>query len=187
MRRRGKLLLQAASVGLVAVLIALFGWRLATNDHAANLSKEVAKGKSPVAPGFTLERLDESNSGKLSLASLRGKVVVLNFWASWCHPCKEESGVLERAWQRYKGQDVVVVGVDGQDVAGDAVAFAKRYGLTYPLVYDGPASLATKYGVSGFPETWFIDRDGKLVGQHIVGPATDQTLRTNIERALAST
>jgi cytochrome c biogenesis protein CcmG, thiol:disulfide interchange protein DsbE len=182
MARRGKLLLQAASVGLVAVLIALFAWRLVAEDQAAQLGDSVNDGERPAAPGFTLERLDRE--GTISLASLRGKAVVLNFWASWCEPCKEESEILESAWQEYRERDVVVIGIDARDLLSEAREFAERYELSYPLAYDGPGETIGRYGVTGFPETWFVSRDGRLVGERIQGPVTEAQLRDNIEEAL---
>jgi cytochrome c biogenesis protein CcmG/thiol:disulfide interchange protein DsbE len=184
MARRGKLLLQAASIGLVAVLIGIFAWRLVGEDRAAGLGDSVNDGERPSAPAFTLERLD--GKGEISLASYRGKAVVLNFWASWCEPCKEESEVLERAWQEYRDRGVVFVGIDAMDAAGEARQFAERYGLSYPLVYDGPGETVGRYGVTGFPETWFVSRDGRLVGERVQGPVTEERLRENIEEALGS-
>jgi len=182
MARRGKLLLQAVSVGLVAVLIGLFGWHLLGEDQARSLGNAVNDGERPAAPGFTLDRLNEE--GTISLASLRGKAVVLNFWASWCEPCKEESEVLESVWQEYRDRGVVFVGIDARDALSEAVAFAGRYDLTYPLAYDGPGKTVGRYGVTGFPETWFVSPDGRLVGERIQGPVTEEQLRENIEEAL---
>ena len=127
-------------------------------------------GKTPPAPAFALSRLDAP--GKLALGSLRGKVVVLNFWASWCAPCKSEAPRLEAAWQQYRGKGVVVVGVDAQDFSGDAKRFMRKYKLTYPNVHDGPGNVLPKYGVTGFPETYFVDRRGRLVGDRVEGEIT---------------
>jgi cytochrome c biogenesis protein CcmG/thiol:disulfide interchange protein DsbE len=182
MARRGKLLVQAASIGLVAVLIGLFTWRLVAEDQAASLGNAVNEGERPAAPEFSLERLD--GDGTISLASLRGKAVVLNFWASWCEPCKEESEVLESVWQEYRGRDVVFVGIDARDALSEAIEFAERYELSYPLAYDGPGKTVGRYGVTGFPETWFVSPDGRLVGERIQGPVTEEQLRQNIEEAL---
>jgi len=184
MARRGKLLLQAASIGLVAVLIGLFTWRLLGEERAAALGQAVNDGERPAAPGFELERLD--GEGRVSLASLRGKAVVLNFWASWCEPCKEESKALESVWQEYRDENVVFVGIDARDAAGEARKFAERYGLSYPLAYDGPGETVGRYGVTGFPETWFVGRDGRLVGERVQGPVSEETLRRYIEEALES-
>jgi cytochrome c biogenesis protein CcmG/thiol:disulfide interchange protein DsbE len=178
--RRLKLGLQALSVAAVAGLLALLVWRVVHQDKGA--AAQLAKGKRPVAPAFQLSRLDRS--GKLSLASLRGKVVVLNFWASWCSPCKTEAPRLEEAWKRYRARGVVVIGVDSQDFSGDARRFMRRHGLTYPNVHDGPGDVLPKYGVTGFPETFFVGRDGRLVGERVAGEISDEKLTAGIERAL---
>jgi cytochrome c biogenesis protein CcmG/thiol:disulfide interchange protein DsbE len=184
MARRGKLLLQAASVGLVAALIAIFAWRLVGEDRSAGLGQAVNDGERPAAPAFTLDRLD--GEGTISLEALRGKAVVLNFWASWCEPCKEESTALESVWREYRSRDVVFVGIDAKDAAGEGRRFAERYGISYPLAYDGPGQTVGRYGVTGLPETWFVSRDGKLVGERVQGPVTVAQLRQNIEQALRS-
>ena len=172
---------QVAAVAIVAALLGLLAWKL-TQDESA-VTSQLDKGGSPTAPAFTLERLD--GKGDLDLASLRGKAVVLNFWASWCGPCKDETPLLQRAWQRWEGKDVVFVGVDVKDFRGDARSFTRRYGVTYPNVYDGKGSLVGRYGVTGFPETYFIDAAGK-VRYRIAGPVEDESdLDDGIERAQA--
>jgi cytochrome c biogenesis protein CcmG/thiol:disulfide interchange protein DsbE len=133
MARRAKLIGQLLALAAVAGLLAILGWRLA-NSGNGGVASAVAHGKSPRAPNFTLPRLD--GKGTLSLASLRGKVVVLNFWASWCGPCKQEAPHFEDASRRYAKNGVVVVGVDVTDFRGDAEDFAHRYGVTYPLLHD---------------------------------------------------
>ena len=157
---RLKLVGQVVAVATVAALLALLVWKLARGEGA-----QTASG---VAPGFTLPRLDREGES-LSLASLRGKAVVLNFWASWCVPCREEAAVLEATWDKYRSRGLVVLGVDVQDFGSDARRFARRYGMTYPIVRDGPGTLLGKYGATGVPETYFIDRRGRLVGERIQG------------------
>ena len=174
--------LQGISVAVVVGLLALLAWKVVHQDKG--VANELAKGKRPPAPHFDLTRLDRT--GKLSLASLRGKVVVLNFWASWCAPCKAEAPRLEAAWQRYRDRGVVVVGVDGQDFSGDAKRFMRKHGITYPNVHDGPGDIGTKYGVTGFPETYFVDRRGRLVGDRVVGELSADKLTSGIQRALES-
>src|SRR5215218_9862792 len=101
MAGRTKLVLQAASVALVALLVFLLAWELATKDDGAGLVKSVKRGETPPAPPLALPRLD--GDGTVSLASLRGKAVVVNFWASWCEPCKKEAPLLQQAWE--EGRD----------------------------------------------------------------------------------
>jgi len=181
--RRGKVLLQAAALGVVALLLGLLAWQVVERQKGSDLSGEIAKGSKPSAPGLVLKRLD--GQGKVSLASLRGKAVVVNFWASWCVPCKSEAPRLQAAWQHFRGQDVVFLGVDAQDFSSDARRFVDRYRLTYPMVHDGPGSTLGHWGVSGFPETFFVGKDGRLVAK-VVGPVDDGQLDTNIALALRS-
>ncbi|MDI3298703.1 MAG: TlpA disulfide reductase family protein [Bacillota bacterium] len=110
------------------------------------------------APDFTLERLD---GGSLRLADLRGKAVLINFWASWCPPCREETPALVAFAQRY-GRQVVVLGVDVAETAATVRAYAQSSGIGYPVLLDRDKSVATAYGLSGYPESWFVAPDGRL-------------------------
>jgi cytochrome c biogenesis protein CcmG/thiol:disulfide interchange protein DsbE len=175
--------LQGVAVALVASLVALLVWQVTTKDAGAGLVGAVEDGEKPRAPAFELPSLD--GGGTISLAEYRGKAVVLNFWASWCEPCKREAPMLEDAWRRYRDRDLVVLGVDAQDFKRDARRFAERYGLTYPIAYDGPGESLPRYGLSGFPETWWIDRRGRLVA-YSRGEFTREELERNIEQALES-
>jgi len=159
-----KLTGQVVALVAVAGLLALLVWRLTHQSKPPKIG-----GPAPV---FSLKRID--TDGTLDLASLRGKPVVLNFWASWCGPCKSEAKTLEQAWRRYRGQGVVFVGVDYHDVTGDARRFLARHHITYPTVQDGSGRIADRYGVSAVPETYFIDRQGRLVGEHIKGTVVHQ-------------
>ncbi len=184
MARRVKIALQAAAVLVVALLVGLLAWQVVRTDQGRALGSKVESGQKPPAPVFTLDKLD--GSGQMSLADLRGKVVVLNFWASWCAPCKDEAGTLEEAWQRWRDRDVVVVGVDLQDLSSDARRFVDRYNLTYPTLRDSGWTWG-RYGLSGLPETWFVDREGRLVGEHVEGPVTAEEIDRNIRIALGTT
>jgi cytochrome c biogenesis protein CcmG, thiol:disulfide interchange protein DsbE len=166
MGARVKLGAQALAVGLVAALLALLVWKL-VHDEGSQIPSALARGERPPAPAFTMPRLDEE--GTLSLADLRGKAVVVNFWASWCVPCKQEAPVLEAAWREHRDEGLVVLGIDFNDLRSDARAFMKREGLTYPVVYDRGGALVAKFGATGVPETFFVDRQGRLVGKRITG------------------
>jgi cytochrome c biogenesis protein CcmG/thiol:disulfide interchange protein DsbE len=184
MARRVKLILQAAAVLVVALLVALFGWRIADQEAGRGLDDELSAGKRPYPPQLVLDRLD--GDGDVSLASLRGKAVVINFWASWCLPCKDEAPLLQRAWERYRGDGLVVLGIDAQDFRTDARRFVERYGITYPIAYDGRGSSLGRFGVTAFPETWFVGRDGRLIGERVQGPVTAEQLEENIRLALGT-
>jgi cytochrome c biogenesis protein CcmG/thiol:disulfide interchange protein DsbE len=169
-----RLVSQGVAVGLVVLLFVLLVWSLAADE-----GDPLATGSD--APDFTLERLDEE--GELTLSSLRGKAVILNFWASWCIPCKEEAPVLERLWRERRDRGLVVVGLDAKDFRRDARDFARRFDLTFPLVYDGPGDTVSPYGVTGFPETFVIDREGKIVDV-LVGAVSGEDERARLRRAV---
>jgi cytochrome c biogenesis protein CcmG/thiol:disulfide interchange protein DsbE len=124
-----------------------------------------------IAPGFTLTLFEGKT---LRLEELRGKVVFLNFWASWCPPCRAEARTLEAAWRSERDQDVVFLGIDIQDTEGAARAFLQEFGVTYPNGRDATGKIAIDYGVWGIPETFFIDRAGRITYKHVgaLGAAT---------------
>ena len=171
---------QGIAVAAVLGLLALLVWKIA-NDERSEVPRALG-GQSLEAPDFALPRLD--GGGELSLASLRGKAVVVNFWASWCEPCKRETPMLQAAWEKYRSQGLVVVGIDYDDFRGEARAFAKRYGVTYPIVHDRKKETVGRYGVVGVPETLFVDRRGRLVGERAVGELEEDELEANIALAL---
>ena len=173
MAARLKLGAQALAVALVAGLLALLIWKVAQGSQ-----NEAKIGKQ--APDFTLGRLDRP--GSLQLSSLRGKVVVLNFWASWCHPCRQEAPALEAASRQF-GDRAVVVGVDVRDESGAARNFLRKYGLSYPAVHDNRDVTWPKYGLTGLPETFFLDRRGRVV-QHVISRVSAADIRAGIQDAL---
>src|SRR3990170_5483899 len=184
MARRVRLVAQGVAVGLVVLLFTLLVWTLVT-EEGGDLAAAAARGEQPEAPDFTLERLDRE--GELTLSSLRGKAVVLNFWASWCIPCKEETPFLEQVWRENRDRGLVVVGLDAKDFRRDARAFMRKYDVTYPVVYDGPGKTLSSYGVTGFPETFVLDREGKVVEAFVGAVNSDEDrarLRAAIDRAL---
>jgi cytochrome c biogenesis protein CcmG, thiol:disulfide interchange protein DsbE len=144
----------------VVALVALLGYGLASNEPDRSVDDAVAAGERDPAPDIELPKLESSGTG--SLADYRGKVVVLNYWASWCPPCREESPLLERWHQRLTKRNATVLGVDVQDVSGDARDFAAKYGLTYPMLRDGPGDTRDDFGILSLPETFVIDRRGRI-------------------------
>jgi cytochrome c biogenesis protein CcmG/thiol:disulfide interchange protein DsbE len=159
---RAKLGAQGIALAAVVGLLVLLVWKV-VHEERSDVPKRIAAGATPMAPVFSLPRLDVD--GELSLRSLRGKAVIVNFWASWCDPCKREAPVLEQAWQTHRAAGLVVVGVDVNDFKGDARAFARRHGMTYPIVRDAKALSLDDYGVKNLPETFVVDRGGRIVGQ----------------------
>ena len=135
MALRGKLVLQIGAIALIGLLLGLLGWRLAARTEGANIAAEAQRGERPAAP-FTLPTL--AGDEEVTLSSFRGKPVVLNFWASWCLPCRDEAPAFRRRTKW--GNQVVFIGVDAQDFVGDARKFVEKYGVTYTNVHDGSGS-----------------------------------------------
>ena len=152
----------ALALALVAGLLALLVYRLASQESAKGFVAEIAAGKKPPAPGFSLGRLDPEQ-GKVSLSRFRGKPVVVNWWASWCGPCKEEAGLLEAAYRKWSPRGVVFVGVDTNDLESDGRRFVEKHGLSFTMLHDGSGSTVGHWGILGFPETFVVDPRGRAV------------------------
>lgn len=132
------------------------------------------------APDFTLTTFD---GGTYALKDLRGKVVVVNFWASWCNPCKDEAADLEAFWRAYKDRGVVMLGVDYVDTETEARAYLAEFDITYPNGPDLGTRISQAYRIKGVPETYIIDKEGNLVA-NIIGPTTFGDLAAIVEPLL---
>lgn len=129
------------------------------------------------APAFALDLLDGS---QVALDDLRGQVVVLNFWASWCDPCRREAPDLQQVWEQYQEQDVVFLGVTFRDARGASEAFVERFGITYPNGIDERGRISQAYGVVAVPETFIIDREAKIAVVH-VGEVQAETIAQDLD------
>jgi cytochrome c biogenesis protein CcmG, thiol:disulfide interchange protein DsbE len=167
-----------AAVLVATALIALLVYGVAAGGDGSSLRESVLRGERPPAPSQSLPLLD--GEGRRALADLRGQIVVLNFWASWCKPCAEEAGALNRAHERL-GDRGTVLGVTFRDASGDSRTFARRHGLRYPSVRDVDGRLARDYDVNALPETFVIDPEGRVaaIGR---GQVDDDFLRRALER-----
>ena len=141
------------------------------------------------APDFQLALFDgyAGNAGMnpVQLSDLKGKVVVLNFWASWCIPCAQEAADLQATYEKYKDKDVVFLGVDWTDIEGDAINYLKRFGITYANGPDLQTRIGPRYHITGVPETYVVDRNG-TVQYFKPSPITSAELSGVLDRLLPS-
>ena len=182
-----KRLLRPLPITVIVATIAfvsLMAYGLASGNGASStLDDAVARGERPAAPVLDLPPLN-GGGPKQSIADYRGKVVVLNIWASWCVPCRDESPLLERWHKKIAGQGGTVLGVDVQDVDSDARKFIDEYKLTYPHLRDKEGdNVRSEYGTVGYPETFVIDRQGRVAAL-VRGPVDDEFMRQAVEPVL---
>jgi cytochrome c biogenesis protein CcmG/thiol:disulfide interchange protein DsbE len=193
---RGRQLATAARVAAVVVVglfIALLVYGLSTKSPRTDIDDMLARAEPVPAPDFELPVLERGSlgpvlerrlrgalaDGRVALDELRGTPVVLNFWASWCVPCREEAPTLERGWRRSRPAGVLFLGLNMQDLTGDARAFIREFDNTYLNVRDQSNGVARDWGVTGIPETFFITAKGRVVG-HVIGVVSAERLRRGV-------
>ncbi len=164
---------RVVAYALVLAILALVGWGLAKAQAGPRSEGE--------APDFVLETFDGET---IRLSELRGQVVVINFWASWCPPCREEAAYLEETWRAYRERGVVFLGVDYVDTEAEALAYIAEFDITYPNGPDLGTRISQAYRIQGVPETFFVARDGTLRGVKI-GPLAPPELEQRLEALLA--
>jgi cytochrome c biogenesis protein CcmG, thiol:disulfide interchange protein DsbE len=185
MRRRWRMR-QIVGLSLVSLLclsfLAILGSQLLTPAPKQTAWASPLIGHP--APDFTLPMLSANpasgQAASFHLASVRGKPLILNFWASWCLPCKDEAPLLATSWaSALQPQGILMLGIDFQDTRSDGLAFLQKYAILYPNVVDSSGSTAINYGVSAVPETFFINRQGIIVSK-VVGELSEQSLQKNV-------
>jgi peroxiredoxin len=167
------------AVAIVTFLLVLLTWMLTHSNGGVAAALE--RGETPVAPSFTLKSLNAS--GPIRLATYGGRVIVVNFWASWCGPCHAETPALNRAWQRWKAHLVTFVGADTRDSKGDGRSFVRSAHVSYPVGFDGSGRAARTYGVGALPATFVISPRGRVVARFL-GAVSAQKLSAAIARTL---
>jgi cytochrome c biogenesis protein CcmG/thiol:disulfide interchange protein DsbE len=177
-RRRRIMIFLVVSLFNVGLLALLGSQVLVPARNQSNTARSPLIGHS--APDFTLGVLSTRPAPALHLASFKGRPVMLNFWASWCDPCKHEAPLLEATWQYVQGQGVVFLGIDYEDTQTDGLSFLNTYRITYANVVDSSGATAINYGVTGVPETVFINRQGVIV-QKVIGELSEQTMQSNLQ------
>lgn len=196
-RRSGRLLVRAAALAAAALFVVLLAYGLAVRSPDTTIDDALSRGKAPAAPQFELGVLSDgepgplaqawqraADQGRVDLTELRGTPLALNFWASWCVPCREEAPLLEQGWRRARAQGVLFLGLNMQDVRGDALGFLRRFGQTFPSVRDPSNATSRRWGATGIPETFFISARGDVVA-HVIGVVTKQQLADGVAAALA--
>jgi cytochrome c biogenesis protein CcmG/thiol:disulfide interchange protein DsbE len=188
------LALRTLAVGVVISLVALLVQRTLAQGEDPHLLAAINADKKPVAPDFDLDvlwpraetwpaaRRAAIADGKVSARELRGRPAVLNFWASWCIPCKAEAPRLVASAQAHSGK-VAFLGIDIQDFKSDARTFLTRYDTNYVSVRDGGQSTYENYGLTGIPETYYLDARGRVVA-HALGEVSRQELEAGIAHAI---
>lgn len=172
----GRNLFIAIGAFLLIGLLAIMGIGLINIESADLQGRE--------APNFTLALFDQFEEEEVTLAELRGQVVVINFWASWCVECYKEAELLEQAWRDYEDQGVVFIGVDHLDTEKEALAYMAQYGITYPSGQDIGDKISDDYAITGVPETFFIDKDGNIA--HVtIGPVEKADLYALLDELVA--
>jgi cytochrome c biogenesis protein CcmG/thiol:disulfide interchange protein DsbE len=176
--------LSPVPIAVICVLLGLFAllaYGLASNEPDRGVEQALSRGDTEAAPELELPQL--GGGGSRSLADYRGQVVVLNFWASWCKPCRTESPLLERWHRRMSARKGTVLGVDMLDITEDAQAFVDRYGLTYPMLKDSDGHGIETFGVVQYPETFVLDRRGRITAVRR-GPVDERFMRAEVEPLL---
>jgi len=178
-QRRRQSLLAWGAVAIGVAILALAGWAMWGRSGTATPST-APSGRPRIgtaAPGFEMSLM---NGETFSLDEAAGQVTVLNFWASWCAPCEDELPDFQAVWDEYQERDVLFVGIVVNDDRDPAEGMLDRFGVTYPVGMDTDGDIATRYGITGVPETFILDADGKVAYIHI-GPVTADVLRRELE------
>lgn len=163
------------SLTLLGLFLLVISCKQSAEDSIAGIDSAIAKN-------FTLYSLTENK--QVSLDEFKGKGVVLNFWATWCGPCREEMPLFEEIWSKYHDENVVFLGINVMDNKNTAQDFIESIGVTYPNLYDPEGNISRKYNVVGLPATFFIDKEGNMMAKHygpFLGSKGKEALKLSVE------
>jgi cytochrome c biogenesis protein CcmG/thiol:disulfide interchange protein DsbE len=185
----------AAALLLLVGFVGLLAYGLASSGTDDSIDSRLGQGRAAAAPRFELPVLERGELGplehklapaladdRLRLDELSGVPLVLNFWASWCPPCRSETPLLERTWRRLRPRGVLMLGLNMQDITDDAREFLQEFDVSYPTVRDQRDDVAADWGVAALPESFFLDARGRVVG-HVIGALSPSSLRAGIAAA----
>lgn len=173
--------------GLMALLLALgVAWilfsRVPDQEAMARSSRPPAPQTGFAAPDFTLE----THGGEtVSLADLRGQVVLVNFWATWCPPCRAEMPAIQQVYEAYRDQGFTVLAVDVQENEAQVATFVRESGLSFPILFDRDGSVSARYQVRAMPSTFFVDQNGVIQEVTLGGPMTAAFIESQVAGLLA--
>lgn len=174
--------------GLMALLLMVgFGWitlsRVPTDVMAGRSQRPPSPQVGFAAPDFSLETLDGET---VTLSDLRGQVVLVNFWATWCPPCRKEMPAIQQLYEQYQGQGFTVLAVDLQESKAEVATFTAQMGLTFPILIDSGGQVFSQYGVRALPSTFFVDPNGIIQEIALGGPLSPAYLESQVVSLLAA-
>ncbi|HKV44855.1 MAG TPA: TlpA disulfide reductase family protein [bacterium] len=173
---------RAALLIPVAAVLGVLAWAMVHHERSLEIGEALARGDTPPVPAVTLLDFD---GHQVSLAALRDHPMVVNFWASWCVPCREEAPLLEGIWKEYRARGVIVLGIDTQDLTSPARRFLGQFGITYRNLRDPDGTGGHLFGTTGVPETFFVGADGRIRGKFPGEQGAPAVWREAVEGLLA--
>lgn len=172
---------------MAAILVAGLGWITLSRAPADVMAVRSQRPPSPqvgfAAPDFSLETLDGET---ITLSDLRGQAVLVNFWATWCPPCRKEMPAIQQLYEQYRGQGFTVLAVDLQESEAQVADFTAQMGLTFPILIDSGGQVFSRYGVRALPSTFFVDPDGIIQEIALGGPLAPAYLESQVVNLLAA-